>query len=346
MAKPDPPAAPDPTQTIAAQTASNQSTATSNAELNRVNQYTPYGSSVYNVTGNNADGTPQYTQTTSLSPAQQNLLNMTQQGEQSLGQTALNSLGNVQNTYATPFSAAGLPQVTGNAGQQTGFSNPSGVGITGSITNGANDPQAIQQAENAAYNAQTQYLNPQIAQGQQSLNATLANEGLSWGDTGYNAGQQNFGNQANQAYQGAMNEAVSAGQNEQNTLFGQGLSAANLQNSANQQGYNQGLTSANFANSANLANATFQNQASGQSLQQALALYNQPLNQYNALATGAQVTNPSFGNVPSVNQQGTDVAGITNSAYQNQLSQYQQQQAGINNLYSLGGSLGAAAIMA
>ena len=77
-----------------------------------------------------------------------------------------------------------------------------------------------------------------------------------------------------------------------------------------------------------------------------MSLYNQPLNTYNALATGAQVQNPSFNSVPTVNQAGTDVAGITNSAYQNQLQAYQQQMAGINNLFGLGGSLGAAAILA
>ena len=79
---------------------------------------------------------------------------------------------------------------------------------------------------------------------------------------------------------------------------------------------------------------------------QGLTQYNQPLNTYNALMTGAQVQNPTFGNVAGVNQANTDVAGITNSAYQNQLARYNASQAGINNLFSLGGSLGAAAILA
>lgn len=223
---------------------------------------------------------------------------MTQQGETSLGQTALGQLNNVQNTYATPFSFGG-PQVTGQvAGQQ-------------------DQGAAIKQAQDAAYKSQTQYLDPQFQQGQQSLNAQLANEGLSTGDTAYNNAQTNFGNQKQQAYQAAQDAAVSAGNQEQNTLFGEGLSSANLQNSA-----------------------------SAQALNQSLGLYNQPLNQYNALATGAQVQNPNFTSVPAVNQAGTDVAGITNSAYQNQLARYQQQQAGVNNLFGLGGSLGAAAILA
>jgi hypothetical protein len=298
MSKGSPPAAPDPTTTAAAQTQSNVATSTANAELNRVNQYTPYGSSTYDMTGTNPDGTPEYSQTVSLSPSEQNLFDMSQQGQQTLGQTALNSLGNVQNTYSQPFSTAGLPQVTGQvAGQQ-------------------DQGAAIQQAQNAAYQQQTQYLDPQFAQEGNTLNASLANQGLQVGDAAYNNAQQMFGLGKQQAYQSAQDSAVQAGDQEQNTLYGQGLSSANLQNSA-----------------------------SAQALSQALGIYNQPLNQYNALMTGAQVQNPTFSSVPAVNQAGTDVAGITNSAYQNQLASYNASQQGINNLFSLGGNLGAAAIL-
>lgn len=466
MGKPSAPAAPDPTLTAQAQTASNVATADNNAALNRVNQYTPYGSSVYSVDGTTADGTPQYSQTTSLSPTQQNLLNMTQQGETTLGQTALGQLGNLQNAYSQPFSFGGpnvqssLPNAgqiqtaIGNSGQiktgvgdagsiqsglgnygsaQTGLDtsglpgmqssvNNSGPSLTGQVGSGDYSSQ-IKQAQDAAYNAQTQYLDPQFQQGQQSLDAKLANQGLSTGNTAYDNAQKNYGLQKQSAYQGAQDAAVSAGNQEQNTLYGQALNSANFQNSANAQGYNQGLSSANLANTANqqgynqalqsgtfansgqgqnytqalgagtfsntaqgqqygqnlsnadfsnsaqnqqygqnlgtagfsnsaqnqqygqsLSNANLNNSASAQSLQQGLGLYNQPLNSYNALATGAQVTNPTFGSVPTANQANTDVAGITNSAYQDQLAAYSAQNAGINNLFGLGGTLGGAAI--
>lgn len=298
MCKPSPPAAPDPTVTAQAQTASNIATATNDAALNRVNQYTPYGSSVYSTDGTTAGGVPQYSQTTTLSPTEQNLFNMGQQGQQALGQTALGQLSNLQSAYSTPFSFGG-PQVTGQvAGQQ-------------------DQGAAIKAAQDAAYKTQTNYLDPQYANAQSDLDAKLAGQGLQVGDQAYSRGQQDLATQKNQAYAGAQNAAVTAGDQEQNTLYGQGLSSANLQNSA-----------------------------SAQSLNQSLGLYNQPLNSYNALATGAQVQNPNFTSVPAANQANTDVAGITNSAYQNQLARYQQQQSGINNLFSLGGSLGAAAILA
>jgi hypothetical protein len=386
MCAPAPPPAPNPTATAQAQTASNQATAKTQSELNNINQVTPYGSLTYDQTGSYEDGTPKYTQTVSLSPAQQNLLDMTQQGERALGQTALGSLGNVQNTYSNPFSFGG-PQITGSTGNsgaiQTGLNlsgvpaiqstvqNQSGVGITGKITNGANDAQAIRDAENAAFYQQANWLAPQFAQAHQATDAKLANMGLSVGDTGYGAGQQILGQQENQAYGNAAYQAVGLGQAEQAQLFGQGLSAANLQNSANAQGfsqglqsaglaneanaqaYNQALTSGNFANASqqqqynqNLSNAQLQNNASQASLQQQLALYNQPLNQYNALMTGAQVQPFSFQPTNPATMAGTNVAGITQSSYQDQLQRYQAQQSGINNLFSLGGQLGAAAILA
>lgn len=324
MSKGSPPAAPDPTVTAQAQTASNKDTAIANAELNRVNQYTPYGSSTYQVTGNNPDGTPQYSQTTSLSPGQQNLYDMTLQGEQSLGQTALGQLGNLQGAYSTPFSFGG-PNVSGSVGAPT-------TGTTTQIGSGDYAAQ-MKQSQDAAYKAQTQYLDPQFAQQGDSLNAQLANQGLQVGDKAYSNAQDQFGRQKQMAYQGAQDAAVQAGNQEQNTLFGQNLSQANLQNSVNNQQFGQNLSSANLNNSA-----------SAQGLSQALGLYNQPLNSYNALATGAQVTNPTFQSVPTANQANTDVAGITNSVYQNELNAYKTQQSGINNLFSLGGTLGGAAI--
>lgn len=262
------PQAPDPVATAAAQTSSNISTANNNAALNRVNQYTPYGSSTYQVTGTNENGTPNYRQDITLSPQEQGLFDTSMAGQKVLGDTALSGLHNVQNTYANNF-------------------DPSKYGAS------------QQQAQDAAYKQSTQYLDPQFAQLGESLDAKLANQGLQVGDKAYDTALQNFGNQRQQAYDSARGQAIGIGNQEQQALFGQGLTQ-----------------------------------------------YNQPLNTYNALMTGAQVQNPTFNPVPGATQANTDVAGITNSGYQNQLQSYNASQQGINNLFSLGGSLGGAAIMA
>lgn len=268
MSKGNAPTAPDPTQTAQAQTQSNIATANNNAALNRISQYTPYGSQTYDITGTNADGTPIYSQTDTFSPGEQQLFDQSLQGQQQLGQIGLNSLQNVQNTYSQGF-------------------NPGNFGAS------------QQQAQDAAYDAQTQYLDPRYAQSQDTLNTQLANQGLQTGDKAYDNAQQLFTLGKNQAYQSAQDSAVSAGNQEQQTLFGQ-----------------------------------------------ALQQYNEPLNLYSALASGSQVQQPTYNSVPGVNQAGTDVAGITNQGYQNQLASYNANQSGINNLFSLGGNLGAAAILA
>jgi hypothetical protein len=382
MCRPAPPPAPDPANTIAAQTAGNLATANQNAELNRVNQNTPYGSLTYAQNGYNLDGTANYTQNVSLSPQEQQIFNNQTQGQINLGNTALAMQGQVGNSYAQPIDTSSLPGFASsvnaapldymNSSSLPTFSNSinnAGPGL--STVNSQNYGRQVKQAQNAAYYGQTQYLDPQFAQAHEALDNSLINQGITQGSQASNTAQQNLGLQQNQAYGNAANQAVSAGNAEQNTLFGQNLSAVNTNNAANQQGFSQGLAQTDLANTnaqqnfadygtltaANNAtqaqqfgqgvtNANLQNQSQAAQLQQLFALRNQPLNEYNALMTGAQVNSPTFTGVPSANVAGTDVGGITNSSYQNQLAAYRASQQGMNNLFSLGGSLGAAAIMA
>jgi hypothetical protein len=65
------PDAPDAVATANAQAGLNKQTATSQQQLNMVDQINPYGSQTYSQSGSWADGTPKFTQTTTLSPEQQ-----------------------------------------------------------------------------------------------------------------------------------------------------------------------------------------------------------------------------------------------------------------------------------
>lgn len=354
MCAPSPPAPPDPAATAAAQTQSNIQTANNNATLNRVNQYTPYGNLVYNIDGYNGQ-TPQYSATVNLSPQEQAIFNNQMQGQQNLGNIALGMQGQVGSSYANPIDTSGAPGLTygvtpGNIQSQISMS---GVPqLQGQIDNGDYSRQ-IKQAQDAAYYGQTQYLDPQFDQRQKSLDNSLINQGITQGSEAANNSQTLFNNQRQQAYGNAAMQAVQAGNQEQNVLFNQAAQRGQFTNAANAQAFGQNAAQAAQQNSAQaqqfgqgLSNADLQNQARGQYLQQLFALRNQPLNEYNSLMTGAQVQSPNFVNMPSVSQNGTDVAGIYNQGYQNQLARYQQQQSGLNNLFSLGGSLGAAAILA
>lgn len=328
MCAPSVPAPPDPNVTAQAQTQSNIQTANNNATLNRVNQYTPYGNLTYSIDGYTDTGTPQYSANVSLSPQEQQIFNNSTTGQINQGNIALGMQGQVGNSYTNPINTSGLPGI----GSQINYNGPA---LTGTVGNGSYSPQAIKDAEDAAYKIQTQYLDPQYEQAGKSLDNSLINQGITQGSEADTNARTLFNNQKQQAYGNAQMQAVQAGQNEQNVLFGQGIQASDLQNAANQQAFGQGSAQLQAQNAANQTG-----------LQNIFALRNQPLNEYNALMTGAQVQSPSFVNMPAVSQAGTNVAGITNDAYQNQMAAYQQRMAGINNIFSLGGSLGAAAIMA
>lgn len=78
-------------------------------------------------------------------------------------------------------------------------------------------------------------------------------------------------------------------------------------------------------------------QGRGQSVQEALAERNQPINEISALMGGGQVQAPNFVNTPSPGVNGTDVAGITNNAYNQNMQAYQSKMSG---LLGLGTALG------
>lgn len=98
-----PPPAPDPVKTAQAQTDSNVKTATTQNELNNVNQVTPYGNLTYTQDGNWASGTPKYTATQTLSPEMQNLFNLNSQTQSNLGNIGVEQSGKVRDILNTPF---------------------------------------------------------------------------------------------------------------------------------------------------------------------------------------------------------------------------------------------------
>jgi hypothetical protein len=162
------PSAPDPYTTAAAQTQSNNQTAQTQQELNMVNQSNPYGSLTYSQSGTNPDGTPIYNATTTLSPAQQQLLEQSEANQSAAGKVA--------NQY-----------VTGGQGAFSG-SGPD-LSWNGTAT-------ALQNLTNAQ-------LDPQWTQNSNVEEAKLAAQGLSPGQEGYDS-QMNLFNQAkNNAYQQA-----------------------------------------------------------------------------------------------------------------------------------------------
>jgi hypothetical protein len=118
-------------------------------------------------------------------------------------------------------------------------------------------------------------------------------------------------------------------QNEQ-SLINRGLRPGTT---AYQQASDDFLQSRSSAyNNANLNNfnSAFQSQ---------LAMRNQPLNEILALAGQGQVQQPNFVGTPQTGVAGTDVAGIQNAAFGQQMAGYNANQSALGGLFSAGASL-------
>lgn len=258
---PQQPAPPDPTQTANEQMQVNTKAATTQAELDRINQYTPQGNSTYAITGYNADGTPQYSQTTQYSPAEQQKYDLNNQVAISLDKLANQNVSRVQQVQGQPFSYAGItPQVsnitpgqlqtgpTGAAPVQTSinagpiqnslnYSNLTALPGTGDFSADAS------RVANSVYNQAASRLNPQWQQSDSNLQSKLAAQGITEGSDAYNRAMLNQSLAKNDAYTSAQNAAQQAGSDEQSRIFGLALSAR-------QQGQNEVDTQGTFANQA------------------------------------------------------------------------------------------------
>lgn len=79
-----------------------------------------------------------------------------------------------------------------------------------------------------------------------------------------------------------------------------------------------------------------------QAVQEALTARNQPINEIIGLASGTQVQSPQFAATPQTGLAGTDVAGLTQQNYANQIAQYGNDQKMLGGLFGTLGSVGAA----
>lgn len=117
--------------------------------------------------------------------------------------------------------------------QQTGFNGALGgaaQGLEAQLAANAGHPfdngsAARDQAIQSAYTQSTSRLDPRFNQAQEQLQAQLANEGLDPNSAAYRNAMQQFSQQRNDAYQGAMNSAIGQGTAAQQATFGENLQA-------------------------------------------------------------------------------------------------------------------------
>lgn len=303
--KSGPPAPPDPTQTANAQTQSNLATANANAELNNVNQVTPWGSVNY-TSQPGQGGVNRWTQTTTLSPNQQQI---NDQGEQnSIG------LGNLAGQGINTASG-----VLGSAYNQRRFDGNGATGGPLDLASALGDFRGDSEARTREL--MTRGLDDQFNRSEESLRSRLANQGVNAGTDAFDSEMRSFN-------------------------AGRGDAYANAEIAARQQALGERNQQANEISNQRGINWNEALQQYGLDDQADFNARSRPLNEITALNSGSQLyyqpTTPGQPNAYNIN--GTDVAGITNQGYANQMSAYNANQQSQNSFLSSLASLGAAGI--
>lgn len=330
---PKAPDAPDYVGAAQQTAAGNLKAAQTAAAANRVNQVTPYGNLNYNETGTDSQGNPTWTASTSLSPTGKALLDA--QNNTSLGLSNLfgTQLGNVSNTINQGFNPSYVPEgVTIPTYEKVGQGPQLQTNLGGTGMEGWDKASGLIMSR----------LAPTIARQNEMSDAQLANQGIVAGTDAYANAKRVLAQSQNDL----LNQAQVAGQGVQQNLFGQNLAAGQFGNQAQNQMFGNQVTGTQVNNAA--SNTLFGNQMSAnqQAYNQALTNYQLPLNMLNALRTGAQVTNPTFSNVPQqATTTGADIMGATNALSNYKLADFNAANASQAGLNSGLFSLGAAAIM-
>ena len=242
------------------------------------------------------------------------------------------SIGDVngQAQYVVNNNGDRIQTSTTDANQQAGAL---GAGLNNSTqikTSLGLDPTLLnQQAVDALYKANTQYLDPQFEQSQAKMESQLANQGITRGSEAYINAMQNFNNQKQQAYTDARNQAIGQGTAAAQGLFGMGLQGAQFGNTSLGQQFGQNVTAQQLANAS-----AGQNNANAQTN---MGLTNAALGQQ----FGQNVTAANFAN--SAQQQAYNQAQ-GNAQFQNaaqaqqygqNLSNMQAQNAAVNQRFGM-----------
>lgn len=278
MGKKSTPAAPDYTAAAEATAASSAAVTNQQTYANRADQVTPWGTQTWNPTSvvdpSSGQNVTKWTQTTTLSPAQQQALDSQQSIQQQQSQIAQGLTSRVADEYGTPMDWGNLTafQNAPTAGTGSAVTNPYGFNPSsintnlqtptgqqtstgyngqtqGSIDYGNNlagvstGAQNSSNAANAAYAQATSRLDPQWQHQQQDLQTSLANQGISENSDAYTRAMQDFNNSKTDAYNQANNSAIQAGVNQGQTQYSEDMGLAQQQAA---QAQNQGQ----FANSA------------------------------------------------------------------------------------------------
>lgn len=258
----------------------------------------------------------QWTQTTTLSPDQQRILDQGETNQIDLGRVAGLRLGQVGN--AGDFNLNGLPsQVTGV--EQGNLER--NVGLPGA--------EQRSRAEDAIYRTSSRYLDPQFSQREEQARSRLINSGIREGSEAWNNELGNLGREREAAYADARDRAIVGGGQEASRMLSDDLSRAGFANQSEGQRFAQALQ-----------NAGLQNQGRSAGINERLTEREVPLREFMSLYGGGYQSPISPPGVPGAGTPAPgDFQGAIGQQYGAQVDQYnarQQQNAqNTNSLLSL-----------
>lgn len=343
MGKPSAPSAPDPYTTAQAQYQYGTQAAQYGAGLDDISTVGPTGSSTYTF-GSNEYGDPTTTNTTTLSPEEQQILNQSEGIQSGQLGTASTLLGDVNKTAGQGApSIAPVQYSAGNAGPVATSINTSGVPGIESIQ-GAEGLE--QQGQSTALAGEEAAMQPQQSQETEQLQAQLTNAGIHPGDPAYDNAMASLNSQIGQQDTQAAGAAITAGTGLENTvygeeantnqqLFGEAQSEEQAQNSGQSQQYGENLSNANLSNTAGTTALSDWANETGI-----------PLNELSSILSGSQVSAPQSGASTAQSVSAPDIMSAFQNQYAGQLSQYNAGVASNNALYSDAATLGSLAYLA
>jgi len=376
--KASPPPAPNPQDTARASTSTNVATSIANAMLNNTNQITPEGSLSYNQTGNynwydpytNLNvNIPTFTASQVRSPQAQAIEDQNQAAKMNLAGMANVQSGRLSNLLANDMNLGGAPGagdpslITGVGKAATTFGDVGTqqrtFGDAGDITRSYGPADDFSADRGRVEEALMGRINPQLARERGNIEQRLADQGIRYGSQAYTAAMDDYNRQATDTRFGAIG---AAGQ-EQQRMMDMAAQRAGFQNAAQQQAYQQAQGRGQFANEAQRNDFTqaaargefqnaglaqqvaqgqagfnAQNMARNQWMNEQYAARNQPINEISSLLSGSQINNPNFVNTPNNQIPTTDVAGLINTRFSQDMDIYKQESANQNAL--MGGIFG------
>lgn len=371
--KPDAPKPPDPQATAAAQTDQSVATAIANTIMGQVNQTGPNGSLSYDQTGSytftGPGGTysiPRFTATTTYTPEGEAINDANQAAQLNLATIGKEQSGRMGELLNRPVDASG---VTDYADRTTSRVPTYGASPDLPAYTAMNDNANLIDSYRTDHSGDRQTyedalfsrIQPQLDKQRENIQRELAARGVRPGSVAYDRAMNEYSNAANDARYGAILNASG----EQARLEGLDQNAATFTNQARQQQFVNSTGQTSYNNSmlqqaladrmmalgredAN-ANNTFamqQQEMAGQDAQRSqqlnekFAIRNQPLQELLSIMNGTALTNPNFAIATPDKIATTDIAGINQQGYANQMAAYQQKMAQYNammgGLFDLG----------